>query len=85
MSKYKNNNYVIMNNTNKIIDGIDIINNMKITNENVLKKYFNNNEKIQYYEVYDLLDNELVMMFDWINGNNNLNEYMKKNELFKVY
>lgn len=32
---YKNNNYVIMNNTNKIIDEIKIINNMKITNEYV--------------------------------------------------
>lgn len=51
---------------------------MKITNENILKKYLNNNEKIQYHEIYDLLDNELVMMFDWINGNNNLNEYIKK-------
>ena len=78
ISKYKNNNYVIMNNTYKIIDGINVINNIKITNENVLKKYFNNNnEKIEYYEVYDLLDHELVMMFDWINGNNNLNEYIK--------
>lgn len=43
-----------------------------------VKKYFNNNEKIEYYKIYDLLDHELVMMFDWINGNNNLNEYMKK-------
>lgn len=38
MAKYKNNNYVIMNNTNKIIDGINVINNMKIINENVLQR-----------------------------------------------
>ena len=83
MSKY-NNNYVIINNTNKQIDEINIIENMTIKDIKNLKKYFNNNDNLQDYEVYDLLEKELVMLFDWINGNNNLNEYMKNNELIEL-
>ena len=79
MSKYNNNNFIIINKTKKIIENINIINNFNIINKNGLKKYFNDEENITNDDVYKLLDNELVILFDWINGKNNLNEYIKIN------
>lgn len=80
MNKYTKNNYIIKNYTTEIMSNISVIDNMEILNLNTIKKYINKpkNDDDILYEIFDLLDNELVMMIEWINENNILKKNINK-------
>lgn len=70
MNKYPNNNYIINNHTATKIEYIYVVCNFNISkhNINIITQYTKNKDNIENikYEIYDLLDTELILMVDWI-------------------
>ena len=79
VNKYPNENIIIKNYSEIKMNNFSVLVNISIKNYKLIEKYMDINKDI-YYDIYDLLDREFVILIDWINNNDMLQNIFKKND-----